>query len=100
MAVSVPVSAGVAGLPGDRLVCVAFRVIPMGWILAVTLFQHLHRRLALRAPRLGAGLPAAAEWRRDRPWPLARHRSHAWCQVYIDDFDAPEVMQAAEAYRT
>ncbi|CAK0819938.1 unnamed protein product [Prorocentrum cordatum] len=44
MAVSVPVPASAAGLPGDQIVYVAFR-------------------------------------------------------VYIDDFDAPEVMQAAEAYR-
>ena len=95
---SVPVPARVAGMKGDHLVWVAFRVIPMGWVFAVTLFQHLHRRLALRAPRLGAGLPAAAEWRRDQPWPLARQGPHAWWQVYIDDFDAPEIMQAAEAY--
>ncbi|CAK0842826.1 unnamed protein product, partial [Prorocentrum cordatum] len=99
MAVSVPVPASSAGLPGDHLVYVAFRVIPMGWVLAVTLFQHLHRRLALRAPRLGAGLPAEAEWRRDQPWPLARQHPHAWWQVYSDDFDAPEVLEAAEAYR-
>ncbi|CAK0833613.1 unnamed protein product [Prorocentrum cordatum] len=99
MAVSVPVPASSAGLPGDHLVNAAFRVIPMGWVLAVTLFQHLHRRLALRAPRLGAGLPAEAEWRRDQPWPLARRHPHAWWQVYIDDFDASEVLEAAEAYR-
>ncbi|CAK0818697.1 unnamed protein product, partial [Prorocentrum cordatum] len=34
MAVSVPVPASSAGLPGDHLVYVAFRVIPMGWVPA------------------------------------------------------------------
>ncbi|CAK0838564.1 unnamed protein product [Prorocentrum cordatum] len=64
MAASAPAPASAAGLPGDHLVYVAFRVIPMGWVLAATL-----------------------------------QPAHAWWQVYRDDFDSPEVTQAAEAYR-
>ena len=99
MTVSVPIPAAAAGVPGDHFVWVAFRVIPMGWVLAVTLFQHLHRRLALRAPRLGAGLDPSREWRRDARWPLGQGTSRAWWQVYIDDFDAPEVLEAAVAFK-
>ncbi|CAK0829863.1 unnamed protein product [Prorocentrum cordatum] len=77
MAVSVPVPASAAGLPGDHLVYVACRVIPMGWVLAVT-----------------SSSTCTAAWPCEhRVWELA------CLQVYIDGFDAPEVLEAAEAYR-
>ena len=73
---------------GTTHLCAA--VIPMGWINAVPLFQHLHRQLGLN-PSCGAVLPPDFEWRRDRPWPL---EAQSWFQFYLDDFDAVEVFQA------
>ena len=38
---------------------VCSKVIPMGWLNAVSLFQHLHRQLGLQPPPAGAGFQ---EW--------------------------------------
>eukprot|EP00974_Lingulodinium_polyedra_P033267 3199895-Lingulodinium_polyedra.AAC.1 len=64
----------------------------MGWVEAVSLFQHLHCRMGfLEAPR-GAGHDATVEWARSRPWPLRSGTPRqAWVQFYLDDFDAPEI---------
>ena len=42
---------------------------PMGWIQAVSLFQHLHRRIGMSPQPAGAGHGEEQEWRRDRPTP-------------------------------
>ena len=68
-------------------------VIPMGWINAVPLFQHIMRRLALCDEPIGAGLPSDLEWRRDAPLPLfSSSQAQAWVQTYLDDFDAPQIV--------
>ena len=54
MAVRWPVPSELLGLQGGPVyVCSA--VIPMGWLNAVSLFQHLHRRLGLAPVPVGAG---------------------------------------------
>ena len=58
----------VGGVPGS-MEYVASRVIPMGWIQAVSLFQHLHRSLGMSKQPAGAGHALEKEWRRDRPVP-------------------------------
>ncbi|CAK0812682.1 unnamed protein product, partial [Prorocentrum cordatum] len=71
--------------------------MPMGWLLAVTLFQHLHRRLGLRPPPAGAGLPEDDEWRRDNPLPITQvGMCRSWHQFFIDDFDAPRIVIGTE----
>ena len=69
-------------------------VIPMGWLNAVSLFQHLHRQIGLLSPPEGAGHDEWLEWRRDRPSPLPSNvGSHfTFFQYYLDDFDAPEIV--------
>ena len=59
----------VLGRPELEEVFPALTVIPMGWVLAVFLFQHIHRRLALLPPT-GSALPLQGEWRRDARRPL------------------------------
>ena len=79
------------GRPDCALAYVASAVIPMGWINAVSLFQHLHRRAGLAPVPRGAGLDPASEWRRDKPVPKgAIEPDGAWFQYYLDDFDCPE----------
>ena len=68
-------------------------VIPMGWINAVSLFQHLMRNLTLCEEPMGAAIPGNIEWRRDMPLPSA----YAWVQCYLDDFDAPEIVSEKDA---
>ncbi|CAE7606234.1 unnamed protein product [Symbiodinium sp. CCMP2592] len=86
-----PVPGHVVGLPSESEVYLSSAVIPMGWLNAVSLFQHLHRQLGLSPPPAGAGLPAENEWRRDRPVPAsATSLNGGWIQYYLDDFDAPE----------
>ena len=64
----------------------------MGWLSAVSLFQHVQRRISLCPYPHGAQLPAEKEWRRDCPLPLrADVQSQSWFQIYLDDFDAPVV---------
>lgn len=87
-----PVPGRMLGLTADWVyVCSA--VIPMGWLNAVSLFQHLHRRLGLSKPPIGSGFPEHKEWRRDRPVPQgSKDVCIDWIQYYLDDFDAPEVV--------
>ncbi|CAE7323141.1 unnamed protein product [Symbiodinium sp. CCMP2456] len=91
MAFKMPVPGRLVGCPGTPYVHVASAVIPMGWINAVSLFQHLHRRAGLAAAPVGAGLEPSNEWRRDRPVPRgAVDAGGRWFQYYLDDFDCPE----------
>ena len=91
MAFRWPVPGSLVGLPNEPEVYVAAAVIPMGWVNAVGLFQHLHRRLGLSSPPGGAGHSAEVEWRRDRPIPSSVVTENGgWVQFYLDDFDCPE----------
>ena len=91
MAFRWPVPGALVGRPHEPEVYVAAAVIPMGWVNAVGLFQHLHRRLGLSCPPGGAGHPEGSEWRRDRPVPSsAVSKDGGWVQFYLDDFDCPE----------
>ena len=69
-------------------------VIPMGWLNAVSLFQHLHRQLGLLSPPEGAGHEEWLEWRRDRPMPIPSNagKHFSFFQYYLDDFEAPEIV--------
>ncbi|CAK0874843.1 unnamed protein product, partial [Prorocentrum cordatum] len=67
------------GVNGAVRTHIALRVIPMGWINAVTVFQHCHRRPGFGLKPLAAGFPPQAEWRKDRPLPLrAKELEQAW----------------------
>jgi len=100
MALAEPVPGSAVGRPNEKWVWLCSRVLPMGWLLAVLAYQHVHRQIALRAPPAGAGLRADLEWRADRPRPLPGLRKpdsptidSEWWSVYVDDFDAPLVVQ-------
>eukprot|EP00435_Cladocopium_sp_Y103_P073316 s88_g43.t1 len=72
---------------------VSSRVIPMGWVQAVSLFQHLHRRLGMEPVPRGAGHAEEIEWRRDRPAPQRSDgKTVEFVQFYLDDFDCPEIV--------
>ncbi|CAK0891073.1 unnamed protein product [Prorocentrum cordatum] len=95
MAVGRPLAGKLFGR-SEPVVYVTSAVIAMGWSLAVPVFQHIHRRLCRLAPPLGAGLPPDGEWRKDCARPLVEAGSGqdaGWWQVYIDDFDAPEIVE-------
>ncbi|CAK0822222.1 unnamed protein product, partial [Prorocentrum cordatum] len=95
MAVGRPLAGKLFGR-SEPVVYVTSAVIAMGWSLAVPVFQHIHRRLCRLAPPLGAGLPPDGERRKDCARPLVEAGSGqdaGWWQVYIDDFDAPEIVE-------
>ena len=81
----------ILGVKGSAQLLFA-RVLGMGWLSSVGVAQHLIRQLVLRAPKLGAGLNAKAELRRDKQFPTAALgvAQHIW-QVYLDDFDEANV---------
>ena len=69
MAFARPLPRAKVGLPGPGKVHLCSRVVPMGWISATGVIQHIHRRL-LRLPWSEIqALPAASELRRDLPLP-------------------------------
>ena len=45
-----PVPGYEVGCPDKEPVCLASAVIPMGWLNAASLFQHLHRQLGGMSP--------------------------------------------------
>ena len=81
------------GHPG-RLCWVACSVLPMGWLSAVGICQHLHKRmLQLPLKAQGAALPKDKEVRKDRPLPLDPDgRLRRFYQVHIDNFDCGEAV--------
>ena len=91
-----PVPGPMLGHPSEWVyVCSA--VIPMGWLNAVSLFQHLHRQLGMKSSPDGAGFEEHMEWRRDRAVPQGSRRLDThWIQYYLDDFDAPEIVLAGD----
>ena len=79
MAFRWPVPWALVGLPNENEVYVAAAVIP--------------KRLGLGIPPGGAGHSAEIEWRRDRPIPSsAVTEDGGWVQLYLDDFDCPELV--------
>eukprot|EP00435_Cladocopium_sp_Y103_P070974 s223_g36.t1 len=85
-----------AGKPHVKEVWLASKVIPMGWLNSVSLFQHLHRRL--QPHPMGAGLEGEQEMRRDRPVPVsATEADGGWISYYLDDFDCPEIIPRSMA---
>ena len=93
MAFAWPVPGHLVGSNDKAMEYVASRVIPMGWIQAVSLFQHLHRQLGMSKPPLGAGHREELEWRRDRSAPQTSDgKVTEFVQFYLDDFDCPEVL--------
>ncbi|CAK0842438.1 unnamed protein product [Prorocentrum cordatum] len=98
MALRKPVPGALVGRPQLKWVKMAVAVIPMGWLSAVSLFQHLHRRLGIGDGPHSAGFEEKVEWRRDRPLPLVpQAKAQAWVQYYLDDFDSPEVVPESVA---
>ena len=92
-----PVPGKEVGLPHLESVYLASAVIPMGWLNAVSLFQHLHRKLGISPVPAGAGLREEQEWRRDRAIPAsATSLNGGWIQYYLDDFDCPEFVSRAD----
>ncbi|CAK0794640.1 unnamed protein product, partial [Prorocentrum cordatum] len=86
------------GRPDLKWACMSVAVIPMGWLSAVGLFQHLHRRLGIGDGPPSARFAESSEWRRDRPLPLfSREQRQAWVQYYLDDFDTPEIVPESVA---
>ena len=76
------------GDPSEE-VYIASRVIPMGWSAAVTVVQHLHRRMALQPQ----GLPTTREIHREKPLPQKEARSvSSFWNLYIDDVTILEVL--------
>lgn len=93
MAFKWPVPGRVVNQPHCKWCFVAASVIPMGWINAVPLFQHLHRQLGIGEQLGSANHPPQAEWRRDRPVPKIDPCVQTfWVQYYLDDFDCPELL--------
>ncbi|CAK0803605.1 unnamed protein product, partial [Prorocentrum cordatum] len=98
MALRKPVPGTLVGRPQLKWVKMAVAVIPMGWLSAVSLFQHLHRRLGIGDGPRRAGFEEKVEWRRDRPLPLVpQAKAQAWVQYYLDDFDSPEIVPESVA---
>ena len=98
MAFQWPVPGNLVELPNVDRVFVSAAVIPMGWVNAVGLFQHLHRRMGFCNPPQGANHPVEAEWRRDCPVPQGAVNpkegpSEGWVQYYLDDFDCPAFVE-------
>ncbi|CAE7392395.1 abcC8 [Symbiodinium microadriaticum] len=87
MAFRWPVAGHLVGMPHEVEVYVAAAVIPMGWINAVGLFQHLHRRLGLAAEPVGAEHPAELEWRRDRPVPRSAVTESGGAVAFQENFE-------------
>ena len=54
MAFKRPIPGAAIDQPGKEEIWLASKVIPMGWINSVSLFQHLHRRLGLQPQPLGS----------------------------------------------
>ena len=57
------------GTPPGPPVHLGLRVIPMGWVSAVGIREHILRRLNTIKSPIGVGLPAELELRKDRPVP-------------------------------
>ena len=61
------------------------KVLPMGYVNSVSVSQHLHRRLVIKA--FGGSISSAQEIRRDREFP----RAPFYFRTYLDNFDVLSV---------
>ena len=96
MAFAWPVPGHLVGSSSD-MEYVASRVIPMGWIQAVSLFSTPSQALGVCAQcRVALVMQREAEWRRDKPIPQRSDgRTTQFVQFYLDDFDCPEIVPSA-----
>ena len=70
----------------------------MGWLSAVEVVQHLHRRMVTAGVLRCRGLDPSAELVRGMPFPVRRPPSPSlWWKVYVDNFDIGEIMKKAKA---
>eukprot|EP00974_Lingulodinium_polyedra_P001430 135334-Lingulodinium_polyedra.AAC.1 len=65
MALSKPVDGARVGRPAGTTCWLSVRVVPMGWLSAVGVVQHLNRRLIGQGAPGAAGLCKFSELRRD-----------------------------------
>ena len=88
----------------SRLVWLALAVIPMGWLSAVGVIQHLHRNIISSGRRHQCGLDPDAELVRGKPFLVTLDCSTRWWwKVYVDNFDIGEIFGwgvAAEVFHT
>ena len=89
---------------GSRLVWLALAVIPMGWLSAVGVIQHLHRNIISSGRCHLGGLDPDAELVRGKPFPDTLDSfTRWWWKVYVDNFDIGEIFEqevAAEVIHT
>ena len=82
----------------SRLEYVAVKVIPMGWLSAVGIVQHMHRRIATVGLKESAGLAQDRELRRDAPFPLRHLAGARWYwSMYVDDSEETEFVKSEQA---
>ena len=97
-------ASGTMGHGQFREVWLALAVIPMGWLSAVGVIQHLHRNIISRARHVHGGLDPNAELVRGLPIPVTFECSTRWWwKVYVDNFDDGEIFShsvAAEVVHT
>ena len=97
-------TSGTIGHVGFRDVWLALAVIPMGWLSAVGVIQHLHRNIISCARHVHGGLDPNAELVRGLPFPVTFQCSTRWWwKVYVDNFDVGEIFghsMAAEVVHT
>ena len=81
------------GSDSSRLIWLALAVIPMGWLSAVGVIQHLHRNIISSGQRHHGGLDPDAELVRGKPFPVTLESfTRWWWNVYVDNFDIGEIL--------
>ena len=75
-----PRSMNPPGFPNDDFILYS-KVLPMGFVNSVSVAQHLHRRLVIRA--FNGKVSASQEIRRDKELPMGP----LFYRVYLDNFD-------------
>ena len=71
----------------------------MGWLSAVGIVQHMHRRVATEGLKESARLAQSQELRRDAPFPLKEDDGHRWYwSMYVDDSEETEFVKAGLAH--
>ncbi|CAE8673485.1 unnamed protein product, partial [Polarella glacialis] len=83
------------GACGHGLIYMSCRVLPMGWLSAVGIMEHIGRALVRKAPSAGAGLPEKAEIRRGQ---LGPGTERLW-NFYLDDLTILRRVALLEAER-
>eukprot|EP00971_Amphidinium_carterae_P058294 1153084-Amphidinium_carterae.1 len=93
MAISKPIRGDLIG-HANATVYVSCRVLPMGWISACGVLQHVHRQLLSAIPR---SLEPSAEIRSDAAFPdVGAQALRTLWQVYIDNVDVLEVCRTSQ----